>query len=387
MTRPPAPHGFGLPEWLAIGAAVAVRLAAIGLAAQAGEPWIDPDGYLVRAAALASPDVSWLPALTNADGLIRPPLYVFVLSWTLRLGLPAVLVLAGQAALAGLTCAAVLTMARMLASRRGALAAGWCFALSAPAIAAAPAFWSEALYVPLAASGLALLLMAVRAVRAVPARRAGLFAVTGAVFAGAALTRSLPIYVLPVMAAVVAARVPEARRSVILMLAVFALVVGAYVAAESAAAGRFVLVENSAEWHWRTRGSPETAGTAGLSSVAGAIARDVAASPIRFVRGSVAHARAAFAAGDWNPASSAQFSPRLLRGLHATGWVVLAIVVLLPIRGLVVAGRRTEAWLLATWVLVQIPLIALSATTIGPRYRAPLDPALLALAAAAITRV
>jgi 4-amino-4-deoxy-L-arabinose transferase-like glycosyltransferase len=382
MTEAPASSPrFRTEEWLVIGATVILRLWAITLASRAGLPWIDPDGYLARAAALGSGHGSWLQALTDADGLIVPPLYSFTLSWAQRIGLTPSTILAGQAALAGLTCAAVLTMARMLASRRAALAAGWCFALSAPAIAAAPAFWSEALYVPLASCGLALLLLAVRA------RRASLFAATGLVLAAAALTRSLPIYVLPVLAAVIYVRAADARRSVLLMLSVFAVIVGAYVAADSMAAGRFMLVENSPEWHWRARASPDTAAAARFPSVPGAIARDMAASPVTFARGSVAHVRAVLSSGDWNPATSTQLSPGAFRVLHAMSLVLLAIVVVLPIRGVLVAGSRTEAWLLAAWVLVQIPLIALSATTTGPRYRAPLDPALLALAAAAIARV
>ena len=370
IPAPAAPPKFRRDEWLVIAATVVFRLAAIALAFRTGSPWIDPDRYLAHAAALGSPGISWLRALTHAEGLVRPPLYAVTLYWAQRFGLTPPAILVVQAVLAGVTCAAVLTMARMLASRRAALAAGWCFALSAPAIAAAPAFWSEALYVPLASSGLALLLVAVQA------RRVGLFAITGVVFAAAALTRSLPIYVLPVMAAVVHARRPEARRSVILMLAVFAAIVGAYVAADSVAAGRFMLVENSPEWHWRVRPSPETAPLARFPSFAGAIARDIAASPVTFARASLAHVRAFFSAGDWNAATSAQLSPGVLRVLHAMSLALLAIVVVLPIRGALVAGNRTEAWLLAVWVLVQIPLIALSAATMSPRYRAPLDPAL-----------
>jgi 4-amino-4-deoxy-L-arabinose transferase-like glycosyltransferase len=235
--------------------------------------------------------------------------------------------------------------------------------------------------VPLVSSGLAVLLVAVHA------RRPRLFAIGGVVFAAAALTRSLPIYVLPVMAAVVSVRLPDTRRHVVRMLAVFAVIVGAYVAAASAAAGRFMLVENSPEWHWRSRPASGTAATAPFTSVPGAIAREIAASPARFLRGSLAHVRAVFSAGDWNAATSAQFPPLVLEVLHALSLMLLAIVVVLPVRGVLVAGNRTEAWLLAAWVLVQLPLIALSATTVSPRYRAPLDPALLALAAAAIARV
>ena len=112
-------------------------MAAITLAFRAGEPWIDPDGYLAHAAALGSPDLTWLQALTNTrglGGLIRPPLYAVTLHWAQRIGLTLPAILIVQAALAGVSCAAVLTMARIMSSRRAALAAGWCFALSAPAI-------------------------------------------------------------------------------------------------------------------------------------------------------------------------------------------------------------------------------------------------------------
>lgn len=81
------PLRFGLQEWIVVGATVGFRLAAIGLASYAAARWIDPDGYLTRAAALGSRDVTWLRALTDADGLTVPPLYTAALSSAQRIGL------------------------------------------------------------------------------------------------------------------------------------------------------------------------------------------------------------------------------------------------------------------------------------------------------------
>src|SRR5207245_8815939 len=112
------------PEWWCIAAAVGVRFAAIRLASRSATPWIDPDDYLGRAAALSA-HVPWLRALRGEDGQIVPPLYATALSIMTRAGLAPARVLIVQVALAGATCALVIALAACVTSRRAALAAGW----------------------------------------------------------------------------------------------------------------------------------------------------------------------------------------------------------------------------------------------------------------------
>ncbi len=377
MTRSP----FGWPEWLAIAATVAARLAAILLALRGPVPWIDLDSYLIHASALGSPAISWLQALTEERGLILPPLYPFVLSAALRVNLTPAALLVLQALAAGGACAAVIAMARHVGSRRAALAAGWCFALSPGAIGAAPAMWSEHLFVPLSACGLLLFLSGLRSLES----RA--FVAAGALLAAAALTRPLPIFVVPVLAAVVFVRLPAARHAVVAMLLVFLVIVGAYVCVVSRAAGRFVLVSNSLEVHRAERESRRAAPSDSLVSVLPSLAREAWESPVAFARLGLRETRAIFRAQPWDDTTLDQFPVPFLRILRVASLVMVAIVVVLPIRGLLVTEQRTAALVLGIWVLVQLPLIAYSSTLVGPRYRASLDPALLALAAGALRRV
>lgn len=368
-------------EWAAIAATVLLRAAAIVMASRSAVPWIDPDGYLSRAVALSSSPSSWLAALADSEGLLVPPLYAAWLSALATARASPQVILLVQALLAGVSCAAMIGLARSIAGPRAALLAGWVFALTPTAIVAAPAFWSEALFVPLSCAALALLAAAMET----PSSRS--FAASGLVFGAAALTRTPALYAGAAICVVIAVREPAMRRGVMIFGGVFVAIVAAYVAAASAQAGRPILVDNSAEWHWRARLDPEGARDAPVSSVPAALVREFSASPVRALRESAARVRATFGGGEWHGATAAQFPARLLTVLHGVNVVLIVAMVALAVRGVALTRRSPVTFMLVTWITVQLMLTALSATNASPRYRAPIEPALLALAAAACRRI
>jgi len=369
-------------EWVAIAVTILLRIAAVAIAARSGVPWIDPDGYLVRAAAFtSSSSPTWLVALSDAEGLLVPPLYVLALSWLLRAGASPPVILIAQALLSGVACAAVIALARSIAGHRGGAIAGGLFAVAPAAVLAAPAFWSEALFLPLACTGLWLFVTATRE----PSWPR--FAIVGLLFAAAALTRTVALYVVPALCVVVALTDPGVRRGVLVLAAVFAIGVGAYVASASRQAGGLLLVDNSAEWHWRAREDPHTARDASLVTGGNALARAVMRSPVSAAREAAARVRAVFTARDWHDATSAQYPVAVIRVSQAANIVWLVVTLALAIWGLAIAQWTLPTRVLVTWVAAQLVLIALSATNAGPRYRAPLEPAVVVLAAAACRRV
>jgi 4-amino-4-deoxy-L-arabinose transferase-like glycosyltransferase len=382
---------FGRAEWMCVGAALALRLVSIWIAARGAMPWIDPDSYLDRAAALAGGQWSWLRALTEDGGLTRPPLYSGALALVIHARWAPGAALVAQAILGAVTVALVILLARRLSSRVPALVAGWAIAISPAWLLAAPAFWSEHLYVPLVAAALLLLLTALSDNRIVT------WLAAGVLFAAAALTRSMPLYLVPILVAILLVRgrpegLPYAHsrsvwRGPLAMFVVFVMGCGAYIALVSDARGRLVLIENTAEWHWTARTRPVAAGAAPLSSVVPAMLRAARSSPMLLVREAASHVRVTFSPGVWNAETAEQFQPGLLATLRLVEVAWLVAVLALAGIGIAKHRHRTDVLLLAAWILVQLVLIALSSTNAGPRYRAPLDPALAALAAAALARI
>lgn len=104
-------------------------------------------------------------------------------------------------------------------------------------------------------------------------------------------------------------------------------------------------------------------------------------------REAAARVRVVFTAGNWHKGTTAQYSEAVIRLGHVASLVWLLVTLTLGMWGFAIARRTLAARVLATWVIAQRVLIALSATNAGPRYRAPLEPGLLVLAAAACRRV
>src|SRR5262249_19791037 len=176
-------------------------------------------------------------------------------------------------------------------------------------------------------------------------------------------------------------------RGVALAVVVFAALTGAYIAIASHAYGRVLLVENSPEWHWRARTSPETAADAPISSVLPAMIDEARTAPVLLAREAASHVRVTFGPAPWNAQTAEQFPALVMTALHGVDLVSVAALVALAIAGFATAPDRTAALVLGAWIAMHLILIALSSTNAGPRYRAPLDPALFALAAAALRRV
>ena len=366
-----------LAPWLPVAATVAIRLVVIAVTGQTSEPWLDPDNYLARAIALNS-GAPWMSALTDIEGLIVPPLYSAFLAVMLRFGVEPLMMLVVQCALAGVACAALVHAATLMAGKRGAIAAGWLFALMPSTVMAAPAFWSEALFVPLWIGGVALLVEAVSR----PTARAVLLA--GIVLAAAALTRSIAVFATPMMLLPLVSRAPG-RRVAIQVGVVFVAIVGAYVAIASMQSGRLVIVDNSAEWHWTGRTNTSVARSSGPSSVPVLIVREFSHAPFAAGRESLARVRVAFSRTLWNRPS--WLGPTMRQVLEMANVLLLAVMVAGAACGFSRHRRDPRARVLLACVAAQILLISLSAANSSPRYRAPIEPVLLVLAAAAIPRV
>jgi hypothetical protein len=207
--------------------------------------WSDPDGYLLKARALAPTPRSWQwshAAVAYQDYVKAPGYPVFLsLFRGFGRGFEAAAAIA-QILLGGVGVIAAWQLGRALAGRRAGLLAAVAHALWFPAIGSTAAFLQEQLYVPLLLLAAALFVRAV-SLRAPPRS----FAAAGLAFGAAALVRSLPLYLALPLALVHVVVARDRRRAVTQaagFLAGLVLVVTPYVAFISFQEGRQVPIEN-----------------------------------------------------------------------------------------------------------------------------------------------
>jgi 4-amino-4-deoxy-L-arabinose transferase-like glycosyltransferase len=373
--------------WVGVAAiavvGVCLRLAYLQwVSAQPGFTWTDPDYYLAKV--LDQAGVEWSRRLVHAveyrhRGRVfhLPPLYSLYL---FGFGLTP-LALAGAAAvghtlLAGVRVIATYAIGTNLHSRRAGLVAAALVALAPNSLHVAPIFLQEHLYIPLLLSALAMLTWLVGSAR--PPRW---WALCGVAFGLAILTRSMPLYYVPLAAAGIVwfqANRRAAARQVAWLALGTGVVTLTYSVWLSVQVGRWIFVEDHASISMIAYTKViRTAPPSPLEETL-ALVEAFADRPGEFLGTFGGFLRSNFrpAAQRWvelyvpfltgAPRVAAQAYARVM-----TDGVFVLAVLLAPF-GLVLARHRLASGILALWPPLVALLTALSAYG-GPRYRGPLE--------------
>jgi hypothetical protein len=359
-----------------------------------GFAWDDPDGYTRQARALVGEDGRWrwswegVHYTWNNRMWVLPPGYPAMLSFFAR-DAAAFPRNAGRfhTILGTVLCGLLFWLGARLHGSRAGLIAALIGALWMPQLAGANLFFQEQLYLPLLVFAFALTVeMLVR-----EAKGPG-FALAGAAFGVATLTRAMPLYFVPVAAGVFV--LGTSKRAVGWRRAgwfsgAFVLTILPYVVWLSVAHGQLILIDNHGSIQMDRKASARTTQTPGVGDSVRLLATEIAAEPSAFVAGKYDLVRGFFhvQGGRWlqhyrilpDARSAAQWKWTAHIGIDA----LFVVVALLAPIGLVVARRPREAILVALWVPELITMSAIAGYA-GARYRSPFEPHLIVLASAAL---
>jgi 4-amino-4-deoxy-L-arabinose transferase-like glycosyltransferase len=371
--------------------ATALLLRLLYIAHATGRPGFridDPDSYLQKGETIARSESGWRFDFGVVEHAVEgrryalPPLYpVFLSLFALLPGFP-VNALLGQAVLAALGCLCAFVMGREIHSDRAGLIAAGFYALWFSNVIAVWSTMQETLFIPLLLAGFALLLRA---------RRAPGFAVAGLCLGLAALTRSMPLYYLPVAACLLLWEY-GLRRGAVFTVALylgFALPTVPYSIALSRHLGSPTFIENHAGLRIASPHGAQGARPPGAIATATTLLREIAKAPGK----AVAEWRAtALSILHVNGGRLLQIYLGAETRLGALAWKLtshlfsdLSLVVILALAplGFVLCQRPDRAWFLAAWVFVCFGLTVVSGFG-GPRLRAPVEPFLMVGAAVAL---
>ncbi len=374
------------PLALVLGLALLLRLLYVAHAtARPGYRLDDPDSYLQQGERIALGPSGWRFDFDVVEHAVEgrryalPPLYPIFLSLFARLpGFPRN-VLVGQAILAVLGCLSVFLLGKEIHSERAGLIAAVFYALWFPNIIAVWSTMQETLFIPLVLSGFMILLRA---------RAFGGYALAGLLLGLAALTRSMPLYYVPV-AAVLLMRRHGIRTGALFASGLalgFAALTVPYSIALSRHLGSPTFIENHAGLRIATEHRAEGARPPGPIATATTLLREFAAAPGKSI-------------GDWSATAHTILhvnGGRLLQiylgaetKVGATAWKLaahvfmdlsLVLVLALAPFGFVLCQKPDGARFLAAWVVVCFGLTVISGFG-GPRLRAPFEPHLMVGAA------
>lgn len=362
----------------------------VHVTAKPGYEWVDPDHYKEKGALLAGDGEAWrwtFDAVRHSAAdhryYVLPPLYPSFLSlFALFPGYP-FNAQVGQVLLSSLIIVLMFHLGRQIHSERAGLAAAAVFAAWLPNIIAVWSTMQEALYIPLVVLSFVLFLRGVGK----ESRFWGFF-LAGTAFGLTALTRSMPVYFMPIAAVFLFARRGRKSGLQIAGLALgFALATVPYSLALSQHLGEPTFIENHgsimvvAHYGGHRLQRPPT-----LVETAVLIARAVASSPNEVL-------------SDWWQTGRSVFhvnGGRLLQiylgaegkvgallwklATHAAADFLFVLCLLLSPFGFVLCRRRPLALFLVLWILLNAALTALSGFG-GARLRAPFEPHLILLAA------
>lgn len=362
--------------------------------------WDDPDHYELKGRLLARDGAGWrwtFDAVRHSSYdqrfYVLPPAYpVFLSLFALFPGYPFTAQV-GQVFLSTLTIALLFVLGRQLHSPRAGLIAAAIYACWVPNIIAVWSTMQESLYIPLVVLAFAVLVRASAPNGQRHARqRSGGFALAGLVFGVATLTRSIPMYALPVLAAVSWYRHRKASlRYIAALFAGFFLVTLPYSAALTQHLGRLTFVENHGSIFIVERYGLEGDDPASLTDTTTLLVSGFAAAPVATL-------------GEWWDTTRSMLhvnGGRLLQiylgaetklGAAFAKWIThlfgdatfIVSLVVAPI-GAALARDRTAAMFLVMWIVVNVGLVALSGFG-GARLRAGFEPHLVALAAVVLAR-
>jgi hypothetical protein len=372
-------------------AGFSVRLAyLLDVTARPGYQWADPDQYRSKGLMLAGHGEGWrwtFDAVQHSarDGrqYVLPPLYPTFLSLFALFPSYPFNAQVAQVVLSTVSIGLLFLLGEQIHSRRAGMVAAAVFAAWLPNIIAVWSTMQEALYVPLVLAAFVLLLRSVE-------KDSGFLGLTlpGAVFALAALTRSLPLYYLPVASVLIGARgLRKGARQIAGLVVGFGLLTVPYSVALSSHLGEVTFIEN----HGSIRILENYAGyqedrPPSLTDTAAILFRELADSPRdvlsqwRESGRSVLHLNGGRLLQIYLGAENE--TAALLAKIAAHGLADLLFVtsLLLAPFGLVLCRRERLAWFLALWILINFGLTAISGFG-GARLRAPFEPHLIVLAA------
>jgi 4-amino-4-deoxy-L-arabinose transferase-like glycosyltransferase len=352
---------------------------------------LDPDEYTVNGLRLATHHFA-AAALYHSVAVyqfVKPPLY------TIALALVSLIpgdyprhAAVFQALMGGAMVFAVFWIGYRVHSPGAGIAAAALAAVYMPFAADANVFVQESLYIPL-------LTIAFAALVEVSARGAppGAWALAGAVFGLAALTRSMPLYYLPPALAMHVWRSDDRARGLRqagACLLAFAVLIAPYSIAISRHVHQIVLVENMGAISFPMRypdarnAVHHTAPPPTVVETAGMLLRAFAASPIGFTGERIDDALTLVRLRGGRTVQS-------LEGLETAAGArvhkaavdifddgLFAVVCVLAPLGWALARARREAAFVGGWVVLNVLLLA-AFTFTGARYRLPVVPSLMVL--------
>jgi hypothetical protein len=363
--------------------AIGVRIAFLAWQVRhPGFDWSNPDGYLQQGLALTR-DGTWrwtfdaVAYLWASGSWVLPPGYPIFLSffyqdasagpWNAAIA---------QCIVVGLSVIPVYFLGRALHTTRTGLIAAAVWAVWLPSVAGRHVFIQEQLYLPLLWMALAALAVCLDRWSS-PTR----FALAGAALAAATLTRAMPLYFLPPLAAGICFAGPsrsEAVRRSLATLCGFTIIAAPYVAWLSFSMGELILIDNHMAI-WQAKSESEVPGLAHtvrllLQDFAGNVGEklQLGRNLLQVSGFSWAH--------HYSPArgpADAWWLAMAVRVLHDGLFVIASI--LAPI-GLVLARQPRVAALLGGWTLL-VTGLTMAAGYSGGRYRAPFEVVLVCAAA------
>ena len=314
-----------------------------------------------------------------------PPLYSVMLSLlALMPGLPRSALIV-HVVLSTIAIGFVYGLGRLVHSPAGGLWAAGAYALSIPAIFNVWSTSQETLYIPLLLLAFWLLSRAVTIDARPPA-----FALAGAVFGLAALTRSMPMFFILPAAALVVVTAP-ARRAAMLQAAGFvggfAIVTVPYCIALSQALGQVTLIDSHGSIHVNAHAAADRA--PGIAATAQALWLRFAETPRAFLAACVELARSLVHVNGGRQLQiyvvAANKSTALIWKVlvHLGTDAVLILAALLALPGAAWCRNTRVALLFLLWAGLNVAVTVLGGFG-GARLRSPFEPLLMVLAAAVL---
>jgi 4-amino-4-deoxy-L-arabinose transferase-like glycosyltransferase len=382
-----------LPLAVILALGLLVRLLYLGHAtSEPGFRWDDPDSYGQHAERLAREgtwfDFEAVEHAVEGRRYALPPLYPVFLSLFARLPGYPVSAQVAQALLATFAIALVYLLGREIHSERSGLVAALAAALWLPNVIAVWSTMQEALYVPLLLLGFVLLL------RASGREESGFlpFVLAGVVLGLAALTRSMPLYYVPVAGAMLFwQKGPRSGAAAALALVVgFGAPTVPYSTALSIHLGAPTFIENHGGIRVAAEHGIEGERPPGGVATGMTLLRAFVSDPGGTARGWRTTARTIFHVNGGRLlqiylGAETKLGARLWKtAVHALADVPLVLFLLLAPFGAALCRRGDLGVFLLGWIILNLGLTILSGFG-GPRLRTPFEPHLMALGAVVLS--
>lgn len=368
--------------WLTAIVACGISLRLAALYWQMSLPtfgWSNPDQYLSDAASLTQSG-SWVWTVSaiqyNWGGVtwLLPPGYPVFLSLFYRADSASPFAAAiAQCLVGGATTIPMFFLARALHNVRAGLVAAFIWAIWFSGMSGVNLFVQEQLYIPLLVLALAVLAVCLR-------RQGGLgqFVLAGVCLGLASLTRAMPLFFMVGLVPLVWLFGPTRKAGLhrsLALLAGFLLLVAPYISWVSLTHGELVLIDNHMSiLHAKPGGTNPT----GLWTTATAFAREISAQPGEKL--DMARGMFNVYGPSWlyhHGAASTAFE-RAMTGVmvHVVLDTLFVFVCVLAPIGFAVARQRQVGFVLISWSAFVVAA-SVAAGFSGPRYRAPLEVALV----------